>query len=242
MRTLSKSQQELADLLFTTKTQAKVRRRKKNPDGSYDFYLITRDTSPIDFRVTQEEFVFKHHEQFPDAPLSPMYVNLRSLPENLVDKIGDVMSGMEFDEVADYCSPIPKAANPLAESFSKYSGIPMIHIFDKEETTEKRRIIPLAGAPKGEGKKLLIIDDLITKAASKLEAIKVAEDLGYKVVGVAVLVDREEGGSEELKKHGHKLYAAVKLMDLLKYYLEKQLISQKQFDETMDYLDQSKKI
>ena len=242
MHNLNKPQQELADLLFNTKTQAKVRRRKKNSDGSYEFYLITRDTSPVDFRVSPEEFVFKHHEQFPDAPLSPMYVNLRSLPENLVDKIGEVMSGMKFDEKADLCAPIPKAANPLVESFSKYSGIGVIQIFDKEEGAQKRRIIPLKGAPKGEGKKLLIIDDLITKAASKLEAIKVAEDLGYKIIGVVVLIDREEGGSEQLSKQGYKLYSAVKLLDLLNYYVEKEMITQDQFNETMKYLEQSKKI
>lgn len=242
MSNLTKSQQELADLLFNTQTAAKVRRRKQNPDSSYEFYLITRDTSPIDFRVDEGEFVFKHHEQFPDAPLSPMYVNLRSLPQNLVDKIGKVMSQMEFTQQADFCAPIPKAANPLAESFSKYSGIPVIQIFDKEEGAEKRRIIPLKNAPKGNGKKLLIIDDLITKAASKLEAIKVAEDLGYKVVGVVVLVDREEGGSEQLSQQGYKLYSAVKLLDLLNYYVEKEMITRDQFNETIKYLEQSKNL
>lgn len=239
---LNKSQQELADLLFNTKTQAKVRRRKQNPDGSYEFFLITRDTSPVDFRVDEGEFVFKHHEQFPGAPLSPMYINLRSLPQNLVDKIGDLMGEIKFDEQADACAPIPKAANPLAESFSKKTGIPTIQIFDKEETTEKRRIIPLKDAPNGEGKKLLIIDDLITKAASKIEAIKVAEDLGYQVIGVVVLIDREEGGSEQLSKLGYKLYSAVSLLDLLNYYVEKQLITQDQFNETMKYLELSKNL
>lgn len=239
---LNKSQQKLADLLFNTKTQAKVRRRKQNPDGSYEFFLTTRDTSPVDFRVDEGEFVFKHHEQFPGAPLSPMYINLRSLPQNLVDKIGDLMGEIKFDEQADVCAPIPKAANPLAESFSKKTGIPMIQIFDKEETTEKRRIIPLKEAPNGEGKKLLIIDDLITKAASKIEAIKVAEDLGYQVIGVVVLIDREEGGSEQLSKLGYKLYSAVSLLDLLNYYVEKQLITQDQFNETMKYLEQSKNL
>lgn len=239
---LNKSQQKLADLLFNTKTQAKVRRRKQNPDGSYEFFLTTRDTSPVDFRVDEGEFVFKHHEQFPGAPLSPMYINLRSLPQNLVDKIGDLMGEIKFDEQADVCAPIPKAANPLAESFSKKTGIPMIQIFDKEETTEKRRIIPLKDAPNGEGKKLLIIDDLITKAASKIEAIKVAEDLGYQVIGVVVLIDREEGGSEQLSKLGYKLYSAVSLLDLLNYYVEKQLITQDQFNETMKYLELSKNL
>lgn len=239
---LTKRQQELADLLFNTKIQAKVRRRKQNPDGSYEFYLVVRDTSPFDFRVDLGEFVFKYHEKFPAAPLSPMYVNLRNLPENLVEKIGEVMAQMSLDEKCDFCTPIPKAANPIAKQFSKFSRIPLIDILDKEEDTRARKIIPLKGAKKGKGKKLIILDDLITKADSKLEAIAAAEKLGYKVVGVVILVDREQGGREELKKRGYKLYAALKLTGLLKYYLSKKMISKNQFKDTVEYLESSKKL
>lgn len=242
MSNLSSSRQELADLLFNTKTQAKVRLRKLNPDGSYEFYLITRDTAPVDFRVDPGEFVFKHHEQHPAAPLSPMYINLRSLPENLNKEIGKAIAQIPLPVKPDVCAGIPKAAMPFMEEFTKVSGIPSIEIFGKEDGEAKRLIIPLENAPKGEGKKLLLVDDLITKAASKLEAIKVAEELGYQVLGVAVLVDREEGGRKEIESHGYKLYTALRLSELLDYYLEKGIISKQQFDEVQDYLEKSKKI
>lgn len=242
MSTLTKAQQELADLLFTTKTHAKVRRRKQNADGSYEFYLITRDTSPVDFRVDPGEFVFKHHEVTPGAPLSPMYVNLRSLPDNVLAKIGEVMSQIPLEDTPDLGAGIPKAADSIAKKYARFSGIPLVTIFDKEDGEQKRRIIPAAEAPRGNGKKLLIIDDLITKAGSKLEAIKVAEDLDYTVVGVIVLVDREEGGFEELQEKGYRLYAALRLTDLLTYYLDKHMITKEQFNETIVYLESSKKL
>lgn len=235
-------QKHLADLLFKTKTKAKVRRRKKNSDGSFDFYLIERDTSPIDFRVDPGEFVFKHHEQFPDAPLSPMYINLRNLPGSLNLEIGKAIARIPLDQTPEVCAGIPKAAIPYTKVFSEESGIPSIEIFAKEDGEAKRSIVPLPKAPKGEGRKLIIIDDLITRAASKLEAIKIAEDLGYKVLGVAVLVDREEGGREELESHGYKLYAYLKLSELLNYYLEENMITKEQYLEAQEYLNSSRNL
>lgn len=81
---LTPAQEHLADLLFTTKTVAPVRRRTANPDGTYSFEKVSRPTSPVDF-AQPGEFALKIHETRPDAPLSPIYVNLREMPEELVD-------------------------------------------------------------------------------------------------------------------------------------------------------------
>lgn len=237
---LSKSQQELANILFNTKTQAKVRRRKKNPDGNFEFYHVVRDTSPFDFRVDPGEFVFKHHEATPEAPLSPMYLNLRNLPENIINKIAEVMSKIELEETPDVCTGIPNAAVPYAKKFSELSGIPYVTIFDKDDNPSHHQILAHKDAPDGFGKKLLLVDDLITKGGSKFEAIEVAEKLGYKVCGLLVLVDRGEGGKQIIEGRGYKLYAALTLQDLLDYYLEKGMVTKKQFDETVEYLNKSK--
>lgn len=242
MSNLTKSQQELADLLISTKTQAKVRRRKQDSEGSFEFYHVVRDTSPFDFRVDPGEFVFKHHENTPDAPLSPMYLNLRSLPENIVNKIAEVMNEIGLEEKPDVCTGIPNAAIPYAKKFSEISGIPYVTIFDKDDNPSHHQILAHKDAPAGEGKKLLLVDDLITKGASKLEAIEVAEDLGYKISGLLVLVDREEGGRKFMESKGYKLYAALKLGDLLDYYLEKKMITSEQFEEIYGYLAQSKNV
>lgn len=237
---MTKSQKKLADLLWQTQIKAKVRRRKQLPDGAYEFYLVVRDTRPIDFRVDPGEFVFKHHEKTPGAPLSPMYINLRNLPENLVETIAQTLTKIKLSQKADYLTGIPKAALPFAKAYAQITKIPYIEIFDKEDGEAKRAIIPFKNAPYGNGKKLLIIDDLITKGNSKLEAFKIAKDLGYKIIGLLLLFDRQEGGVKELQKMGYKIYAAMRLKPTLKYYLESKKITKKQYDDTMDYLKQSK--
>lgn len=236
---LTPHQRKLADLLWNTQIRAKVRRRRQLPDGSFDFYLIVRNTRPIDFRVDPGEFVFKHHEKNPGAPLSPMYINLRNLPEKLLIVIAKNLSEIKLSEKPDFCTGIPKAAIPIAQNYSKLTKIPLVKIYDKVEGEAKRSVVTYKDAPKGKGKKLLIIDDLITKGGSKIEAFKIAKKLGYKIAALLVLFDREEGGVQELKRLGYKVYAAMQLKPTLKYYLDTKKITQQQYDETMDYLKSS---
>lgn len=237
---MTESQKKLADLLWKTKIKAKVRRRKQLKDGSFDFYLIVRNTRPIDFRVDPGEFVVKHHEKTPAAPLSPMYISLRNLPDNLVKAIAQTLAKIKLSQKPDFLTGIPKAALPFTKAYSELTGIPEIQIFDKEDWEAKRSVIPYKNAPKGNGKKLLIIDDLITKGHSKLEAFKIAKDLGYEIVGLLLLFDRQEGGVEELQKMGYKIYAAMKLKPTLEYYLDTGKISKDQYNQTIAYLNSSK--
>jgi len=81
-----------------------------------------------------------------------------------------------------------------------------------------------------------LIDDLVTQANTKLEAIKAAERLGYVVTDILVLVDREQGGAEQLAKSGYKLLAVFKLSQLLKYYLRTGKIDQVRFNQITSYL------
>lgn len=241
MSNLTKSQQELADLLISTKIKAKVRRRKKNADGSFEFYHIIRDTSPVDFRVDPREFAFVHHEKNPTAPLSPIIINLRGLPENLITKIALSLSEVNFKR-PDFTTGIPNAAIPFAKEFSKISKIPYVEIFEKDDAPGKPRILPAKNAPKGNNKTLLIIDDVITKGASKFRAFEVAEELGYNVMGLLVLVNRDEGGKEMIEEAGYQFYAPIKLVELLNYYLEKGKVDKKQYNEVIEYLKLSKNL
>lgn len=239
MSELNLSQKQLADLLINTKTHTKVRRRKRKEGGAYEFYYIVRDTSPIDFRESEEEFAFVYHENNPQAPLSPIIVNLRKMPDSLNLKIAECMAEIKLSGRPDYCTGIPNAAIPYALDYSKVSGIPYVTLFEKDDKPGSPRILPAKDAPKGNGKTLLIIDDVITKGESKFRAFKVAEDLGYKVLGLIVLVDRGEGGKKVIENAGYEFYAPLNLQDLLDYYLEKGKIDQKLYDETVEYLNQS---
>lgn len=241
MSNLTELQQELADLLFNTKIRAKVRRRK-NTNGKIEFYYVIRDTSPIDFRVDPSEFAFVHHEKHPDAPLSPIIVNLRNLPESLNKKIAECMALVPLRQTPDFTTGIPNAAIPYAKEFSNATNIPYVTIFEKDDKPGSPRILPAKNAPLGNGKTLLIVDDVITKGESKFRAFKVAEELGYKVIGLIVLVDRGEGGKEIIEQAGYQFYAPFTLKELLDYYLEKKSITKKQYDEVIAYIKQSQDV
>ncbi|HXZ18737.1 MAG TPA: orotate phosphoribosyltransferase [Candidatus Acidoferrales bacterium] len=66
----------------------------------------------------------------------------------------------------------------------------------------------------GAVKNVVIVDDVCTTGKSTFDAIAAAETEGMKVVAVISLVDREEGGSEALRKK-YPYYAITTARELL---------------------------
>ncbi len=57
----------------------------------------------------------------------------------------------------------------------------------------------------GRGASVVIVEDVVTTGGSSLKAVKRAEEEGLKVLGVLALVDRCEGGRENIEKEGYRL-------------------------------------
>lgn len=235
MSNLTKSQADLADLLLNTKIEAKVIRRLQREDGSYYLEDSSRLTSPIDFAKEPGEFALKIHEVRLEAPLSPIYVNLRNLPENVLEKIAQVLAEVPLENHPDVCSGVPNAAVIIAEEFSKASGIPFLDVFEKIGLDTDRKIVIKEGVSPKLDTRLLVIDDVIAHGKSKLEALEAAKAVGF-YVNMLVLIDREQGGVEQVEKEGCRVYAAMKLTDILNYYMEKNMITKKQYQKSIDYL------
>ena len=53
------------------------------------------------------------------------------------------------------------------------------------------------------GAKVVIVEDVVTSGGSSIKAIKRAEEEGLVVLGVVTLVDREEGGRENIEAEGY---------------------------------------
>jgi orotate phosphoribosyltransferase len=53
------------------------------------------------------------------------------------------------------------------------------------------------------GARVVIVEDVVTSGGSSIKAIKRAEEEGLVVLGVVTLVDREEGGRENIEKEGY---------------------------------------
>lgn len=185
-------------------------------------------------------FKLKLHEKKPDAPLSPIYIDLRvlrSFPTAMditVEVYKELVAGLKFDLYAD----VPTAATPIVAVLSHKTKTPMISPRLEEKKHGIKR--PIDGVFK-EGQVALLVDDLITKAESKLEAISILEENGLQVQDVVVLIDREQGGVQELERRGYACHMAFKLGELLRLYLEAEKISREQYERTMTYLGSTDK-
>lgn len=197
----------------------------------------------------------KLHENKPDAPESPISLNLRTadnpkpgpLTAKEVDNIAEIFyKYVSSNKIAfDFIVGIPNAANPFVEAFAKLipGGDDKILYLKKEVEEESRRIGGLDGKSKEKifpGAIALLFDDLITFAESKLEAAHSLEDAGLNVQDIIVLVDREQGGREELEKEGYELHAMMKLSDLLDLYNCEGLICDEKLEEISLYLASNK--
>ncbi len=184
-------------------------------------------------------FRMKLHDEHPEAPLSPIYVDLRilrSFPEAMDSAIEIytwLVKGLQFDCLAD----VPTAATPIVAILSHQMKVPMIS--PRKGGKEHGIIRKIDGVFKA-GQTALVVDDLITKAESKLEIIGILKANELVVKDVVVLVDREQGGAEQLEAAGYKFHCGIKLSELLQFYLKVGKIVQGEYQRIITYLETTK--
>lgn len=195
-------------------------------------------------------FKLREHQTNPQAPLSPIFLNVRTpdnpkpgpLDQETVGMIGEMLYDKANAErlVFQLLAGVPRAGEPLARAFldaaigdgCDYGVLELC----KNDDGETRHITGLKKHAALDGGDVLLIDDLITKADSKFEAIKVLEREGGRVRDVLVLVDREQGGTIELTKAGYRLHSIFTLRALIAFYQKEGLITAAKEDEVLLYL------
>jgi orotate phosphoribosyltransferase len=195
-------------------------------------------------------FTLKLHETQPDAPKSPIFFNIRTpdnpkpgpLDEEALALIGAAMAQEVRDgniSGFDRIAPIPNAGDPLAVALhAALDDDRELLWLVKAEEGGKRKI---TGVKEGEWYNerdcVLLVDDLVTQAGTKLEAIDVLQDIAFQVVNdLLVLIDRQQGGREQVEAKGIKVTAVYELTVLLYYYVATGKITAEQADEVMAYI------
>jgi len=146
--------------------------------------------------------------------MSPVYCDFRGLvskPE-LLKEVGQALAGKAWEIGCDRIAGIPYAGLPLGVAASLAGGIPMIYPRKEAKDYGTRKLIE--GDYK-EGDRVLVIDDIITDGASKIEAIEPLKEAGLAVTDVLIILDREQGGDRILAKAGYKLHSLGTLSSVL---------------------------
>jgi uridine monophosphate synthetase len=146
--------------------------------------------------------------------ISPHYLDLRqiisspALLAGVAEAFELLLRPLAFDRIA----AIPVAAVPLAAAASLRLGKPFIYprITAKDHGTGNS----IEGFFEA-GERVVLLDDVISSARSKLEAIAILEAAGLEVSDLVVLVDRESGGREEIERRGIRFHTFAKISELL---------------------------
>lgn len=119
--------------------------------------------------------------------------------------VGEVLSDMLED--ADAVGGLTIGADPVATAVAVRSyekGTP-VSAFIVRKGQKAHGMMKRIEGPIAPNSKVIVVDDVITKGGSVLEAIEAAESEGHKVIKAICLVDRQQGGSDIVRGKGYRL-------------------------------------
>jgi len=169
------------------------------------------------FRYTEEP-TFK----LASGKMSNYYIDCRKTtysPEGQF-LVGSIILEMIKDQKIDAIGGLTMGADPISCSVAFASNINKSNIGAfaiRKERKEHGMQKQVEGDVKN-GDRVIIIDDVITTGGSTIIAIEAAKREGLEVAKVIVLVDREEGGKEEILKHISEVEAVCTKSELLEAY------------------------
>jgi len=100
---------------------------------------------------------------------------------------------------------------PLATMLSQVSGMPALFVRKKAKTYGTCR---LAEGGEVSGKRLLVIEDVVTSGGQIVESVRELRALGAHLTDVLCVIDRESGGKENLAGEGLTLHALFTMTEL----------------------------
>ena len=170
------------------------------------FYELIFDTGCVKFG----EFKLK------SGIMSPIYVDFRVTISNpsLLEEIGKIMGAKSKEIGCDRLGAIPYAGLPLGVSASIASRIPLIYSRKEIKSYGTGKLIE---GDFNENDKILILDDIVTDGASKIEAIIPFKQAGMQVKDILVIIDREQGGKKLLADAGYTLHSLGTLTDIVEH-------------------------
>jgi len=171
---------------------------------------------------------------------SPYYIDMSRLfsVPNELDRISEIAAErirqIVFSERIDKLASIELKGVLILASIVCRVHLPCI-IVRKEKKTYgvMDRVV---GADVAKGDHVLFFDDVVSEGLSKLEAIKPLEELGADVKHVRVVVDREQGGKENLGKLGYQLHSLAKISEVVNALKKSEKISEQQAEEVFNYI------
>ncbi len=172
------------------------------------------------------EKAFKYNEEpvfkLVSGRMSNYYFNCKAVtlhPEGMY-LIGNIIFDMIKESGAKGIGGLTLGADPIADAvaYTSYLRKKPIEAFVVRKTAKSHGTMQwIEGNIRG-GDKVIIVDDVITTGKSTIEAITRAKEGGLEIVKVIALVDRQEGGKENIEALDHKVETVVTREEVMELY------------------------
>lgn len=157
--------------------------------------------------------------------MSNYYFNCKAVtlhPEGMY-LIGNIIFDMINTAGIKGIGGLTLGADPIADAvaYTSYLKNRPIEAFVIRKTAKAHGTMQWIEGNIAAGDKVAIVDDVITTGKSTIEAIQKAQEGGLDVVKVIALVDRQEGGKENIETLGHTVETVVTREEVMALYRTK---------------------
>jgi orotate phosphoribosyltransferase len=125
--------------------------------------------------------------------------------------------GIKIDAVGGLTMGADPVALAIGMASVRHNPLGYYEIFSVRKTAKTHGQNKLIEGNFQRGNHVVVIDDVVTRGDSTLQAIQAVEQAGGSVEFVAVLVDRQEGGREKIEGEGYAVVSAFSKNDLLNH-------------------------
>ena len=176
--------------------------------------------------ICEKSFKYSREPSFKlvSGKMSHFYVNCK--PTTLSPRGMFLVGHLVFDAIKDLkahgIGGLTFGADPMAVATAFVSELKAnpINAFSIRKTQKDHGIVRWIEGDMNPGQRVVIIDDVVTTGGSTIQAIERARSEGLEVVKAVILVDRQEGGLENIREHVKDVTAIITRDDLMEQWSE----------------------
>jgi len=170
--------------------------------------------------------------------VSPIYFDLRvviSYPE-ILEEISNLLWQNSNQTQAELICGVPYTALPMATLISVKNKVPMLLRRKEAKDYGTKKLIE--GDFKN-GQSCLIVEDVVTSGTSILETAQELRKIGLKVTDAVVLLNRMQGGKENLTNYGINLSSVFQIDEFLLSLQKQGFVTESVVEQVAEFIQGS---